>query len=422
MGLPRCPSGQTVGGPRPGRESLPSDGRQAILAGGGPDTGNPQNERRPAAAALAGGGHHAEARLLGYGRGRRRGARGRAGDRRPAAPGAAPGDLSGTRYPDPRVEALDKRFRFKVGNAAIERIATGFRWAEGPVYFRDGGYLLWSDIPNNRIMRWLEEDGHVSVFRTPSNYSNGNTRDREGRLITCEHDARRVTRTEPDGTITVLIDSFEGKKLNAPNDVVVASDGAVWFTDPGYGIFGNYEGHKAELELPPNVYRLDPGPGGRRWSPTASTSRTASRSRPTRSGSTSSTAGSRMAGLEYARLRRERRQADATTRCSPRTSRPASPTGCGSTRRATSGAAWAGPTRGGRGPLLRAERRPDRQDPPAGDVRQPVLRRQEAEPAVHGGEHLGLRRLRRRPGRAEAVNGNFLFREVEPNSKRPGIC
>jgi len=171
------------------------------------------------------------------------------------------GDLPGTRYPDPRVEAIDKRFQFKVGNAAIERIASGFRWAEGPVYFRDGGYLLWSDIPNNRMMRWLEEDGHVSVFRTPSNYSNGNTRDREGRLITCEHDARRVTRTEPDGTITVLIDSFEGKKLNAPNDVVVASDGAVWFTDPGYGIFGNYEGHKAELELPPNVYRLDPATG-----------------------------------------------------------------------------------------------------------------------------------------------------------------
>jgi gluconolactonase len=171
------------------------------------------------------------------------------------------GDLPGTRYPDPRVEVLDKRFKYKVGNAAIERIATGFRWAEGPVYFRDGGYLLWSDIPNNRMMRWLEEDGHVSVFRMPSNYSNGNTRDREGRLITCEHDARRVTRTEPDGTITVLIDSFDGKRLNAPNDAAVASDGAVWFTDPGYGILGPYEGHKAELELPPNVYRLDPGTG-----------------------------------------------------------------------------------------------------------------------------------------------------------------
>jgi len=171
------------------------------------------------------------------------------------------GDLPNWRYPDPRVEVLDKRFKAKVGNAAIERIATGFRWAEGPVYFRDGGYLVWSDIPNNRMMRWLEEDGHVSVFRANSNYSNGNTRDREGRLITCEHDSRRVTRTEPDGTITVLIDSFQGKKLNAPNDVVVAADGAIWFTDPGYGIFGNYEGHLAEPELPPRVYRLDPKSG-----------------------------------------------------------------------------------------------------------------------------------------------------------------
>jgi gluconolactonase len=171
------------------------------------------------------------------------------------------GDLPNWRYPDARVEAIDKRFKYKVGNAAIERIATGFRWAEGPVYVRDGGYLLWSDIPNNRIMRWLEEDGHVSVFRQGSNYSNGNTRDREGRLITCEHDARRVTRTEPDGSITVVLDSFNGKKLNAPNDVVVASDGAIWFTDPGYGIFGNYEGHKAELELPASVYRVDPKSG-----------------------------------------------------------------------------------------------------------------------------------------------------------------
>jgi len=167
------------------------------------------------------------------------------------------GNLPNSRYPDPRVEVLDKRFKARIGNAAIERIATGFRGAEGPAYFRDGGYLLWSDIPNNRIMRWLEDDGHVSVFRADSNYSNGNTRDREGRLITCEHDSRRVTRTETDGTITVLIDSFQGKKLNAPNDVVVAADGAIWFTDPGYGIFGNYEGHLAEPELPPRVYRLD---------------------------------------------------------------------------------------------------------------------------------------------------------------------
>ena len=127
--------------------------------------------------------------------------------------------------------------------------------------------LLWSDIPNNRIMRWLEDDGHVSEFRRGANYANGNTRDREGRLITCEHDARRVTRTELDGTITILIDRFEGRPLNAPNDVVVASDGAVWFTDPGYGIDGDYEGHKAAPELPPMStgsirQRRSPGGGG----------------------------------------------------------------------------------------------------------------------------------------------------------------
>jgi gluconolactonase len=166
------------------------------------------------------------------------------------------GPLAGMRYPDPRVEKLDKRFP-RQGNAGVERIATGFRWAEGPVYFRDGGYLLWSDIPNNRMMRWLEEDGHLSVFRAHSNYSNGNTRDRDGRLVTCEHDARRVTRTEYDGRITVLMDRHEGKRLNAPNDVVVASDGAVWFTDPGYGIDGEYEGHADKFELKAQVYRLD---------------------------------------------------------------------------------------------------------------------------------------------------------------------
>jgi gluconolactonase len=178
-----------------------------------------------------------------------------------AADELALGNLPNWRYPDARVEALDKKFTYKVGNGAIERVATGFRWAEGPVYSRDGGFLLWSDIPNNRIMRWCEDDGHVSVYRQPSNYSNGHTRDREGRLISCEHDARRVTRTEHDGSITVVMDAYNGKKLNAPNDVVVAADGAIWFTDPGYGIFGNYEGHKAALELPAQVYRFDPKTG-----------------------------------------------------------------------------------------------------------------------------------------------------------------
>ncbi len=171
------------------------------------------------------------------------------------------GNLPDTRYPDPRIEVLDRRFRYQKGNAAIERIASGFRWAEGPVYFRDLGCLIWSDIPNNRMLRWLEEDGHVSVFRAPSNYANGNTRDCEGRLVTCEHDTRRITRTEHDGRITVLLDRFDGKQLNAPNDVTVARDGAVWFTDPGYGIDGAYEGHAAEAELGRNVYRLDPHSG-----------------------------------------------------------------------------------------------------------------------------------------------------------------
>ena len=162
------------------------------------------------------------------------------------------------RYPDPAVEVLDPRFlQYRLQHAAVERIATGCRWAEGPVWFGDGRYLLWSDIPNDRIMRWAEESGQVSVFRAPSHNANGNTRDRQGRLVTCEHDARRVTRTEHDGTITVLMDRFQGKPLNAPNDVVVASDGAVWFTDPGYGILMNYEGHRAALELPTNVYRID---------------------------------------------------------------------------------------------------------------------------------------------------------------------
>jgi gluconolactonase len=161
-------------------------------------------------------------------------------------------------YPDPAVEVLDPRFaKYRVINAAVERLYTGARWAEGPVWFADGRYLLFSDIPNNRMLRWLEETGEVSVFRNPSNYSNGNYRDRQGRLLTCEHDTRRMTRTEYDGTITVLMDGFQNKKLNAPNDLAVHSDGAIWFSDPGYGIMTNYEGHKATFELPANVYRLD---------------------------------------------------------------------------------------------------------------------------------------------------------------------
>ena len=167
-----------------------------------------------------------------------------------------------TRYPDPAVEIIDPRFaQYKIGNAVVERLWTGSRWAEGPVWFGDGGYLLWSDIPNNRILKWQEATGIVSVYRNPSNYTNGHTRDRQGRLISCEHGTRRVTRTEYDGTITVLIDNFDGKRFNAPNDAVVHPDGHIWFTDPGYGILSNYEGHKAEFELPTSVYRLNPNTG-----------------------------------------------------------------------------------------------------------------------------------------------------------------
>jgi gluconolactonase len=176
------------------------------------------------------------------------------------APGArARGDGGNpVRYPDPSVQVLDPSFgKYRLGLAAVERLATGFRWSEGPVWFGDGRFLLWSDIPNNRIMKWEEETGRVHVFRKPSHNSNGNTRDRQGRLVTCEHDSRRVTRTEYDGTITVVASRFEGKRLNSPNDVVVKSDDSIWFTDPPFGILGDYEGHVATPELPTNVYRVD---------------------------------------------------------------------------------------------------------------------------------------------------------------------
>jgi gluconolactonase len=168
------------------------------------------------------------------------------------------GPLPNSRYPDPHIESLDKRFKGSVGTGAVERIATGFRWGEGPAYFRAGRYLIFSDIPNNRMMRLLEDDNHLSIFRSPSLHSNGNTVDLEGRLVTCEHSGRRVTRTEFDGTVTVIADRFNGKRLNSPNDVVVASNGSIWFTDPTYGIKGNYEGVKSEPEQDHrNVFRVD---------------------------------------------------------------------------------------------------------------------------------------------------------------------
>jgi gluconolactonase len=166
-------------------------------------------------------------------------------------------------YPDPAVRVLDPRFApYVIGSAAVERLTTGYRWTEGPVWFGDHQCLLFSDIPNDRIMRWDAQTGTVSTFRAPSCFANGGARDRHGRLVSCEHLTRRVTRTETDGRITVLADQVDGKPLNAPNDVVVSADGAVWFTDPGYGIESSYEGDTAEAELPRRVYRIAVEDGG----------------------------------------------------------------------------------------------------------------------------------------------------------------
>ena len=165
------------------------------------------------------------------------------------------------RYPDPAVQILDPGFaKYRLYSSTVEQIATGMRWCEGPVYFPEEGCLLFSDIPNNRIMKYSEKDGQLTVFRSPANFANGNTRDRQGRLVTCEHSVtRRITRTEKDGRITVLADSFEGRKLNAPNDIVVKSDDSIWFSDPLFGINGEWEGYRGNREQAhTNVFRIAP--------------------------------------------------------------------------------------------------------------------------------------------------------------------
>ena len=160
-------------------------------------------------------------------------------------------------------EALSPEFEACfIGHARVERLWTGARWSEGPAWFPAGRYVTWSDIPNNRMMRWDETDGSVSIFRQPANNCNGHTMDGQGRLVSCEHLTRRVTRTEHDGSITVLADNWQGKRLNSPNDVVVKSDGSIWFTDPSYGIMMDYEGDRADSEIGAcHVYRIDPGTG-----------------------------------------------------------------------------------------------------------------------------------------------------------------
>ena len=174
---------------------------------------------------------------------------------------AEPRDWSGQtplRYPDPDLVAVDDRFRrYILFNTPIRRHYTGSLWAEGPAWNGVGRYVVWSDIPNNRQLRWLEDDNEVTVFRSPSGNSNGNTFDAQGRQISCEHGGRRVVRYEYDGSVTVIADSFEGRPLNSPNDAVVHPDGSIWFTDPLYGIRGDYEGFRAEQEQPLSVYRVD---------------------------------------------------------------------------------------------------------------------------------------------------------------------
>jgi gluconolactonase len=166
------------------------------------------------------------------------------------------------RYPDPDIVSLDPAFnKYKLGNTPIQRLGTGYLWAEGPAWSGVGKYLLWSDIPNNKQMRWLEDDGHISTFRNPAGFSNGNTFDLQGRQISCQHGTRKVVRYEHNGEVTTLAEKFQNKPFNAPNDVVVHPDGGIWFTDPGYGSMMNYEGNKGELQIKEAVYRIDPRQG-----------------------------------------------------------------------------------------------------------------------------------------------------------------
>ena len=275
-------------------------------------------------------------------------------------PGTEPlplGPLPGSRYPDSHLESAHPAITFGpagfpafAGTMAVERVATGFRWAEGPVYFPAWRMVLFSDIPNNRIMRFLEDDGHCSVFRQPSMNSNGNTIDREGRLITCEHSGRRVTRTEFDGSISIIADSYNGKKLNSPNDVVVASDGSIWFTDPAYGIGGYYEGVKAQQEQEKhNVYRVDPSSGEIKVVADDFVEPNGIASRPTRRNSTSSTpaspTGRRTRRISACSTWMSRPGSFRTAKSLWKCPSPALPTGCAATPRAASGAPAVGAIR-----------------------------------------------------------------------------
>ncbi len=304
-----------------------------------------------------------------------------------------------TRYPDPAIQILDPSFaRYRLALAKVERLATGFRWTEGPVWFGDGRFVLFSDIPNNRIMKWEEETGAVSLFRKPANFSNGNTRDRQGRLLTCEHGTRRITRTEYDGTVTVVADRFEGKPLNSPNDVVCKSDGSIWFTDPPFGILGYYEGYVAKPELPTNVYRVD-GKTGKLTVVAADINRP--------NGLTFSPDEAKLYVVEAGTtpriihvVRRGRRrhppeqQAQADRRRPGHAGRPALRRRRQPLGRLGDGAG--GPRR--RGGLL-PRRQADRPHQPARTLRQPLLRRPPPQPPVPVRQHRHLLAVHQHPGR-----------------------
>ena len=280
-------------------------------------------------------------------------------------------------------QSLDDRFRGLDGDYVVERIHTGTRKSEGPVYFPAGRYLVWSDIPNSRLMRWDETTGAVGVFREDSGYANGNTIDRQGRLVTCEQGNRRVTRTEHDGSVTVLADAYQGKRLNSPNDVVVRADGSIWFTDPSYGIDSDHEGNAGESELGGCfVFRLDPTtgelrvvaddfvrPNGLAFSPDESRLLSPTRARsPATSGSSTSVSPGRSAWRDPLHLRQRQVRRPPARRGRPDLGRGL-----------------------GRRPLLRARWRPDRQAPAARVGREPHVRRPEAQPPVHHRRPLGLR-------------------------------
>ena len=344
------------------------------------------------------------------------------------------GPLPGSRYPDSHLEPGKKAskptfgpngFPAFAGTMAVERVATGMRWAEGPVYFPAGRYVLFSDIPNNRIMRFSEDDGHLSVYRQPSMNSNGNTIDREGRLLTCEHSGRRVTRTELDGSITIIADKFNGKKLNSPNDAVVASDGSIWFTDPAYGIGGYYEGIKAEQEQAKhNVYRVDPKsgdikvvvddfvePNGLTFSPdekrlyildTGFTDGpdNPSHIRDVRREPRAGNADERQGVCRNAQAQHHRRRA-------------LRPRGAGLVF------GRLGRSERGRRALLLAGGRAARQDPHSRDGRQSLLRRPAAQPALYLRIDLAVCGLHQRAGRDEAVS--LLVIPGRRESGEPGI-